>query len=100
MTPTPEMLSSIPFRYAADVRAGKIIAGRRIKQAVERFYGWVETAEKSGYTLNHRAGIFAINFFPSFLNHTKGKMAGKPFVLAPFQQFTIYNVFAWHCIKA
>jgi hypothetical protein len=22
-------------------------------------------------------------------------MAGKPFVLAPFQQFTIYNVFAW-----
>jgi phage terminase large subunit-like protein len=36
----------------------------------------------------------AVTFFPSF-NHTKGKMAGKPFVLAPFQQFTIYNVFAW-----
>jgi phage terminase large subunit-like protein len=37
--------------------------------------------------------------FPSFLNHTKGKMAGKPFVLAPFQQFTIYNVFAWKSLS-
>jgi phage terminase large subunit-like protein len=35
----------------------------------------------------------AVTFFPSFL--IMGKMAGKPFVLAPFQQFTIYNVFAW-----
>jgi phage terminase large subunit-like protein len=33
----------------------------------------------------------AVTFF--FLNHTR--VAGKPFVLAPFQQFTIYNVFAW-----
>jgi phage terminase large subunit-like protein len=32
------------------------------------------------------------DFLSFFLNHTKGKMAGKPFVLAPFQQFTIYNV--------
>ena len=36
-----------------------------------------------------------INFFPTFLNHTIGKIAGQPFRLAPFQQFTMYNVFAW-----
>jgi phage terminase large subunit-like protein len=95
MRPTKEMLHSVPFQYAANVRSGKILVGKRIRQAVERFYTWIETAEASGYTLNHREGMFAVDFFPDFLNHTKGKMAGKPFILAPFQQFTIYNIFGW-----
>ncbi len=95
MIPTPEQLSSIPFQYAAAVRSGEIITGKRIKQAVERFYQWLETAEADGFTLNHKEGMFAVDFFPTFLNHTKGKMAGKPFHLAPFQAFTIYNLFAW-----
>ncbi|RZJ33734.1 MAG: terminase large subunit [Flavobacterium sp.] len=95
MKPTNEMLSSIPFQYASDVRAGNIVTGRRIKQAVERFYDWIDNAERDGFTLDHKKGIRAILFFETFLNHTKGKMAGKPFVLAPFQQFTIYNIFGW-----
>jgi len=37
-----------------------------------------------------------INFFPMFINHTKGAgIAGTPFHLAPFQQFTQYNLFGW-----
>jgi len=95
MQPTPQQLASIPFQYANDVRSGKIVTGKRIKQAVERFYIWIETAEKDGYHLDHNKGMQIVNFFPTFLNHTKGKMAGKPFILAPFQQFTLYNVFGW-----
>jgi len=95
MNPTPQQLSSIPFQYASDVRSGKIVVGKRIKQAVERFYGWIETAEQDGFYLDHQKGMQAIHFFPTFLNHTKGKLAGKPFELAPFQQFTLYNVFGW-----
>lgn len=95
MTPTPTQLQSIPFQYAASVRAGETITGKRIKQAVERFYSWIETAEKDGFHLDHTTGMFAVTFFENFLNHTEGKMAGKPFVLAAFQQFTIYNVFGW-----
>lgn len=89
------MQASIPFQYAQDVRTGKIVTGKRIKQAVERFYSWLETADQDGFYLDHNAGMKIIDFFPTFLNHTKGKIAGKPFVLAPFQQFTMYNIFAW-----
>jgi phage terminase large subunit-like protein len=95
MKPTQQQLDSVPFQYANDVRSGKIITGKRIKQAVERFFAWIETADQDGYHIDHNKGMMFVNFFPTFLNHTKGKMAGKPFVLAPFQQFTIYNVFGW-----
>lgn len=88
-------LSSGPFKYANDVRSGRILVGNRIKQAVKRFFQWIETADQDGFVLDHKSGMFAVNFFPMFLNHTKGKMAGKPFELMPFQQFTIYNVFGW-----
>jgi phage terminase large subunit-like protein len=95
MKPTSKMLSSGPFKYAKDVRTGKIMVGNRIKQAVERFFSWIETAEQDGFFLDHKAGMFAADFYPMFINHTKGKLAGKPFKLMPFQEFTIYNVFGW-----
>ncbi|MGQ7945023.1 terminase large subunit [Flavobacterium sp. WC2509] len=92
---TPQMLASIPFQYANDVRTGKIVTGKRIKQAVERFYKWIETADQDGFYLDHKKGMQIIDFYPTFLNHTIGKLAGQPFVLAPFQQFTMYNLFGW-----
>lgn len=95
MKPTRKQIQSIPFKYAKDVASGKIITGKRIQQAVQRFYTWIENAEKDGFYLDHEEGMRAVNFFPTFLNHTKGKMQGKPFVLAPFQAFTIYNLFGW-----
>lgn len=97
MTITPQMLSSVPFQYANDVLSGKIITGKWIQLAAQRFFDWIETAEADGYELDHRQGMFAIDFFPKFLTHTKGPLAKLklPFVLSPYQQFTIYNIFAW-----
>jgi phage terminase large subunit-like protein len=95
MKPTQKQLNSVPFQYANDVRTGKIIVGKRIKQSVERFYSWIENAEIDGFILDHEKGMRILSFFPTFLNHTIGKLAGKPFVLAPFQQFTMYNIFGW-----
>jgi phage terminase large subunit-like protein len=97
MNPTPEMLNSVPFKYANDVLEGKIICGNWIKLAVKRFFSWIETAEADGYHLDHKVGMYVVNFFPKYLVHTKGPLAKTktPFTLSPFQQFTIYNVFAW-----
>lgn len=95
MTPTKEMLKSVPFQYAQDVLDGKIITGKRIRQACERFFRWIDQADERGFLLDHESGMQAINFFPTLLNHTKGKMAGQKFELAGFQQFTMYNVFGW-----
>jgi phage terminase large subunit-like protein len=90
-----ETLKSIPFQYAADVRSGKIVCGLRIKQAIERFYKSIETAESKGYWLDHKKGFAVIRFFEKILKHTKGKSAGNSFLLSPYQQFTLYNLFAW-----
>jgi phage terminase large subunit-like protein len=95
MTITTEMKNSGPFQYAQSVLDGSIITGSKIKKAVERFYSWIETADVDGYYLDHKAGMHIIEFFPNFINHTKGKLQGQPFHLEPFQQFTLYNVFAW-----
>jgi len=92
---TPQMLDSVPFQYAQAVRDGNLHVGKRIKQAVARFYEWIDQADDAGYYLDHDAGMRILRFFPEFLNHTKGKMAGKPFHLQPFQQFTLYIIFAW-----
>jgi len=97
MLPTPEMLQSIPFQYASDVRSGKIICGSWIKLAVDRFYSWIETAEADGYILDHAKGMHIINWIPKYCQHTKGPLAKLrlPFELSPYQQFTVYNIFAW-----
>ena len=99
MKPSPTMLASIPFKYAQDVKAGNIVTGIYIKLAVDRFFSWIETAEADGFYLDHDAGMNIINFFPKLLNHTKGKLAGQPFNLMPFQQFCLYNVFGWKNAK-
>lgn len=88
-----KMLDSIPFQYANDVLKGKIVTGQNVKLAVERFFTMIET--DNDYFLDNNAGQKALNFFPTFLKHTKGKWAGTPFDLSPYQQFTYYNVFAW-----
>jgi len=95
MNITQEMKQSIPFQYAYGVLDGSIPAGLRVRQACRRFFTWIENSDKKGYVLDHKKGMAIIKFFPLLLNHTKGKLAGKPFDLAPFQQFTMYNVFGW-----
>lgn len=91
--------NSLPFQYASDIKSGKIPAGKRIRQAVDRFYSWIETADQDGFWLDHKSGMHIVNFYPTFINHTLGKLAGKPFHLAGFQAFTMYNVFAWKSKK-
>jgi phage terminase large subunit-like protein len=95
MKPTKKMTQSIPFQYAKDVRSGKIITGKWIKLAVDRFYNWLDEASPETFYLDHDDAMRYIKFFPQLLRHTKGKMAGQKFELAPFQQFTLYNVFGW-----
>ena len=92
---TNQQIQSIPFQYAQNVRDGKVVVGLRIKQAIERFYSWIDTADSDGFYLDHQKGMSKINFFETLLKHTKGKSASKKFILSPYQQFTIYNVFAW-----
>jgi phage terminase large subunit-like protein len=90
-----EILQSIPFQYATSVKAGDIQCGLRIKQAIDRFFSLIKKADDKGYWLDHKKGFAVIRFFENILKHTKGKSAGKAFILSPYQQFTLYNIYAW-----
>lgn len=97
MNITPEMKSSIPFQYAYDVLNGNLVTGNWIKLAAQRFFDWIETADQDGFYLDHKSGMFVVSLFPMLFVHTKGPLAKNrtPFTLSPYQQFTIYNIFAW-----
>ena len=92
---TQQQYNTIPFQYARDVQEGNIVVGKYIKLAIARFYKWIEQADQQGYYLDDKAGQKVIDFFPTFLSHTKGPLAGSPFRLSPYQQFIVYNIFAW-----
>lgn len=98
---TPEMKASVPFQYAYDVLDGKIVTGKWIKLAAKRFFDWIETADQDGYYLDHNEAVFFLEMFPALFIHTKGPLAKikAPFRLSPYQQFTIYNIFAWKKVE-
>ncbi|MDH7444663.1 terminase large subunit [Aquimarina sp. 2201CG14-23] len=94
---SPEILSCTPFQYADDVRNNRIVTGKKIKLAIDRFYKMIHDADSKGYILDHKNGLHVIDFFEYFLLHTKGEKAKnkESFILSPYQQFTLYNIFAW-----
>lgn len=95
---TKEIETTVPFLYAKDVSSGKIITGKFIRLAVKRFYSWIKNTKAKGYFLDHANGMHIIDFFEEFLVYTKHPdktKIGQPFTLSPFQQFTLYNIFAW-----
>lgn len=96
---TSKIKNSVPYQYALRIKSGELPTGEMMKLTAARFFNWIKYADQDGYYLDHTAGMTIINFFETCINHTQGKLAGQPFVLAPFQQFCLYNVFAWKSKK-
>ncbi len=81
-------------RYARDVTAGTILAGRLVRLAGERHLRDLKEGPARGLSFDVRAAIRAIQFF-GFLHLAEGEHAGKPFQLEPFQQFIVGMLFGW-----
>lgn len=90
-----KILNSTPFTYAKDVAEGRVVCGRYVKLAVQRFYNLLEDMDSKGYMLDHERGMQPIYFAEYFIQHTKGPLAGTPLILSPYQQFTIYCIMAF-----
>ncbi|MFH0902312.1 MAG: terminase TerL endonuclease subunit [Pseudomonadota bacterium] len=80
--------------YMHGVLDGSIPAGRLIHLAVERHMRDLEEGPKRGLHFDRQAAEHVLQFF-SFLKHSKGEWAGKPFVLEPWQQFILWVLFGW-----
>jgi len=80
--------------YGRDVLAGKIPVCKWTRLAVERHYRDLETAHERGFVFSDLHARHALAFF-DFLRHSKGKWAGQPFVLSPWQAFWTAIIFGW-----
>lgn len=77
---------------------GKIVAGQLVKLACRRHLRDLRDAGRRGLVFDQDAATDAIAFF-SRLRQSKGRWAGKPLELRPWQSFVIGCVFGW-CWKA
>ena len=80
------------YQYAADVRDGKVLVGEYIKLAVERFYSLFE---RDDVEFREERVDYAIEFI-ALLRHYTGRHAGKPFVLLPWQEFAVANIYGFY----
>lgn len=80
-------------QYINDVRSGKVIACDYIHKAMDR-HDRDLVEKKDFYFFDDSYAKVVIEFF-SYLNHYKGKWAGKPLLLTPHQQWCYYLLFGW-----
>ena len=83
------------FEYANSVLEGSRIVGKWERLFVERHFKDLETGENRGIRFSEERARHVIAFCTRFVNHTKGRWAGKPFVLEGWQAFFLWVLFGW-----
>lgn len=77
-------------QYADDVISGKIIAGKWVRLACQRF---IDDLDKYSFDVDKAQRI--LDFFPDFIRHVKGKLAGQPYELSDWEAFILINLFGF-----
>lgn len=90
----PRTPTSPAMQYANAVKSGKIITSRLVKLTVDRHFDDLKNGHKRGLYFDEQASQHVLDFF-GFLKHSKGKLAGQPFVLSDFQIFKFWVLFGW-----
>lgn len=80
------------IKYANDVLNGKIVAGDTIKLACQRF---LNDLQRDDLEFREDKIERAIKFIRA-IKHYTGKHNGKPFELAPWQQFIVANIVGFY----
>lgn len=83
-------------QFAEDVTGGRVVTGKLVRLACERH---LKDLDRQG------TGEFPYMFEPAraervfafygFCRHVKGKLAGKPIILEPWQKFILGSLFGW-----
>jgi phage terminase large subunit-like protein len=67
----------------------------RLVPGYDPFADSIYTGGKGDSWFDPTAAQKAIDFFPECLKHVEGALAGQPFVLQPWQQSVVANLFGW-----
>lgn len=79
-------------RYADDVLSGRVVTGRLIRLACERFKA---DLKNEAFVWDVSAATKPINLTEKYLRHWEGSWRGKPIILELWQNFIIQQVFGW-----
>lgn len=79
------------FTYATDVLSGKQLACEYIKLSAKRFFNFLENPN---YEFKHKKVQRVVNFF-KLLKHSTGTHNKKSFILEPWQEFCVANIFGF-----
>lgn len=88
---TRNSFSAVAAAYAKDVLSEKTPACVQIKQAAQRFQA---DFDRRDLIFSEDAVDHVCNFIQGLV-HVKGKWAGQPIRLEPFQVFALANIFGW-----
>lgn len=80
------------LQYKAEIDAGEIKVPAKIK-AVVKHLGRIIEGNDEKYEYDAKKANKAIEFFENFLKHSKGKQAGKPFLLELWQKCIVAATF-------
>lgn len=101
-------------RYATDVVAGRVVAGRLVRLACQRHLDDLARAGEKGLVWKPEEAQRVIDFFALILKLPENVDAGdeledetdeagieapRPFVLSPFQEFIAGSLFGWYTAK-
>jgi len=93
MAPT-RARKSVAERYIDNVIRGRVVACRYVRLFCERHKQDMKTGRRRGLRFDRDAAQYAIDFF-QFLHHSKGRWAGTPIRLEPWQQALLWVLFGW-----
>jgi len=82
-------------KYALDIVAKKVTAGKYTILACQRYLNDLKNADKNGWIFEQKTAEAYINFFTKTLVHTVGQHSGQPFKPLPWQQFILWNLYGW-----
>jgi phage terminase large subunit-like protein len=81
--------------YAVDAVDGRLVIGEEVLWACRRHLRDLEKGEKrAGLWFDEVAADRALRFFGE-LRFVEGELAGRPFVLDPWQEFIVGSIFGW-----
>jgi phage terminase large subunit-like protein len=83
--------------YIDDVLSGCLVACRWLRLAVQRHRADMAKAKSKDwpYFFDEEEAKMACDFFPLFLRHYQGDLAGSPLYLEPWEQFLIASIYGW-----
>lgn len=95
MSTVREIMRSVPYRYAEDVLAGKIMASIAIRQQAQHFIDDLKRAESGSwrYVFDLDRGHRPVEFCEKFLLPTAGDY--ERFTFMPWQEFVDCQAFGW-----